>query len=219
MFLEQLNLNPGILCLTGGGGKTTLAHALADALSGTVIFCTTTKILPSAELPVFCEQDAAALQAALARHRAICIGTPTESGKLTLPLLPFSQLRALADYIIVEADGSKQLPMKAHLPHEPVLPAGYDRWLHIVGASGFARPIKEAAHRAERFAALAGTSIQETVTPTHLANVLRAESGFDTLLINQVTNAHDLAYARELSQLVDVPVFAGEFQKRTLAAL
>ena len=156
---QLLHIQPGILCLIGGGGKTTLAHALAAQLPGSVVFCTTTKIYPSAQMPVLCEVDASKLTSALARYHAVCIGTPTEEGKLAAPLLPFSKLRELADYVIVEADGSKGRPMKAHLPYEPVLPEEMDRCICLVGASGFGERLEAAAHRPERFAELAGSEL------------------------------------------------------------
>lgn len=42
------------------------------------------------------------------------MGTPCENGKLTAPRLPMEMLAALADYMLVEADGSRQMPLKAH---------------------------------------------------------------------------------------------------------
>ena len=46
-----LKIRPGVIAMIGSGGKTTLAHRLAAALPGRVIFCTTTRIFPSDTLP------------------------------------------------------------------------------------------------------------------------------------------------------------------------
>lgn len=216
MLWKQLGLAPGIICLTGGGGKTTTAQILAGQLPGRTIFCTTTRIFPSETLPVFLDGGESVLESALRRHGAICIGTAADNGKLAAPVIPMERLRALADYVLVEADGSKGLPLKAHLPHEPVIPDGADRRLLVVGADGFDRPIGTVAHRAERFAQLAGVSVEAPATPERIAAVLRSEGGFDTVLINQVTDPHRMERARALAALLDVPVFAGEIRKDCL---
>ena len=218
-ILQQLQIRPGLICLTGSGGKTTLANRLAASLPGRVIFCTTTKIYPSSTLPLFLHGGAAALDRLLAERRAVCVGTPASDGKLSAPLLPFCQLRQLADYVLVEADGSKGLPLKAHLPHEPVLPEGFDRNLLLVGASGFDRLISQAAHRPERFAELAGCSIHNLATPDAIAAVLNAEGGFDTVIVNQASGPERIAGAGRLKERLNVPLFAGELQRGILAPL
>lgn len=217
---QVLNIQPGILCLTGGGGKTTLAHALAAQLPGSVVFCTTTKIYPSAQMPVLCEVDAPKLASALTRYHAVCIGTPTEEGKLAAPLLPFSRLRELADYVIVEADGSKGRPMKAHLPYEPVLPAEMDRCICLVGASGFGERLETAAHRPERFAELADAELCTPIDAQMTASVLRQEHSFDAVIVNQVETARQEAQAQLLAELLDdVPVYAGQVRDGQLRRL
>ncbi len=216
---QQLMLHPGVICLTGSGGKTTLARKLAATLPGRVIFCTTTHIFPPADLPVFCELEAAQLRSILERTDRICIGTPAEEGKLAAPQTGFAELRETADFVVVEADGARQLPMKAHLAHEPVLPPGFDRNLLLVGADGFGRPIAQSAHRPERFAALSGLSPEDRITPEAVAAVLRQEGGFDTVLVNQVTDNAKLCAAKALAALLEVPVYAGELQNSTLIRL
>ena len=112
----------GITAVIGSGGKTTLLRILAEELSGTVILTTSTHILPFAGIPLLVTDDIEQVRRALALHRVICMGTPAAEGKLTAPSLPFSVLADAADYVIVEADGSKRLPLKAHASHEPVIP-------------------------------------------------------------------------------------------------
>ena len=216
MLWEQLEIKRGILCLTGSGGKTTLAHELARQLPGTVLFCTTTRIWPSETLPVLKTPTEAEIRRALAEHRAICAGVPAERGKLAALPLPMAQLRQLADYVVVEADGSKGLPLKAHLSYEPVIPPETARTILLLGASGFGQPIAEAAHRPERFAELCGAAVGDAATPERVARVLAREGGFDTVVVNQVTDEARLEAARCLAGRLAVPVFAGEVQNGML---
>ena len=79
-----------------------------------MIIATSTHIYPPEELP------RSILPPLTARiHGKICAGTPTETGKLTAPSQSWAELLTLADYVLVEADGSKGLPLKAHRAFEP----------------------------------------------------------------------------------------------------
>ena len=114
--------------MIGSGGKTTLLRILAEELSGTVILTTSTHIFPFAGIPLLVTDDIDQVRRALALHRVICMGTPAAEGKLTAPALPFSVLADAADYVIVEADGSKRLPLKAHASYEPVIPESHTQY-------------------------------------------------------------------------------------------
>ena len=122
-------------------------------------------------------------------------------------------LAALADYVLVEADGSAGLPLKAHAPHEPVIPAEAARTILVVGASGFGRPIREAAHRPERYAQLAECDIETAVTPEIAARVLRAEGLGDLVLVNQAETPEARENARKLAENLPLPVCAGSLRR------
>lgn len=206
-----LDLRPGITALIGGGGKTTAMYTLARELArrGTVICTTTTRILPPDHLPVLDGSDAAALAGALKARRCVCAGAPTPEGKLSAPLSSPAQLAAAADYVLVEADGSKGLPVKAHLPHEPVIPPEAGLTLLFAGASGFGRPVREAVHRWERFCALTGARPEDPAEPENLARLFASEGYGDKIFINQAETADAAACAQRLAKLSPRPVFAG----------
>lgn len=211
---QHLDIHPGICALVGSGGKTTTMLQLARQLPGTVIVCTTTHIMRPA-LPLYTGADPIMAAAMLAHHRIICVGSATDQGKLTASPLAIQTLAALADYVLVEADGSRRLPMKAHMPHEPVIPPEADRVLMLVGASGFGQPARECVHRLEEFCALAQTDSPDTpVTPSHVARVIAAEHFCDTVIVNQVESPVDLANAKMLASLLpQYPVFAAAIKK------
>lgn len=123
---KALEIQPGVTAIIGGGGKTTLMECLAEELSAQarVIVCTTTHIYPEQNMPCLVSPSEAEVEAELARTHCVCVGSASESGKFSAPELTFRTLCALADYVIVEADGSKRLPLKAHAAHEPVIPPG-----------------------------------------------------------------------------------------------
>ena len=216
---DLLAVKRGVTSLIGSGGKTTAMYLLAEELSrrGTVICTTSTHILPPTHMPVLAVADEAAQL--LVRQSVICMGSPGPEGKLIAPPVSAADMAALADYVLVEADGSRQLPCKAHLPHEPVVPPGTDQRILLVGASGFGQPVCRAAHRPEVFCHLSGLAPDEPITPQALAAVIRQERLADKVLINQAETPQALALARELAALLPVPAFAGSLQKRSFLCL
>ena len=212
-----LNVEKGVTALIGGGGKTTLMYTLAEELRqrGAVVVTTSTHIQRSEQYPVLTAADAAAVAAALAEHGTVCVAGETAEGKLCAPALSFETLAALADFVLVEADGSKRLPLKAHAPHEPVIPANARQTVYVVGADGFGRPIRQVCHRPERYAALCGAAEDDTVTPALEAKVLRAEGYADGwVYINKVETPEDWRNAEALAALLPGKVVAGSLREK-----
>ena len=210
-----LDIRPGVTAVIGGGGKTTLLRTLGEELAGrhTVLLCTTTKILPFPDLP--CARTAAELDQLRRSHRLLCAGTDVPgTGKLAAPETPMALLAERFDYVLVEADGAARRPLKAHAPHEPVIPPEAVQTICVVGASGFGQPISEAAHRPERYARLAGVPETAEAAPVTEAAVLRAEGLHDKIYVNQVETLWELASARTLAALLDCPVLAGSLQRK-----
>ncbi len=210
-----LNIRRGVTAVIGGGGKTTLLRTLGEELAAKgnrVLLCTTTKILPFPGLP--CALNGAEAEQLRREHRLLCAGTPVPgTEKLTAPKLPMAALAERFDYVLVEADGAARRPLKAHAAHEPVIPAEANQTICVVGASGFGRPIADAAHRPERYAALAGAVETAEATPETEAAVLRAEALHTRVYVNQVETLWDLADAKALAALLDCPVLAGSLQR------
>ena len=183
-----------VTCVMGasGRGKTTLLRTLGEELARSgarVILATTTKFLPFPGIGTVPGGEREIMEA-LGRAPLVCAAAPWgESGKLAASPVPMVRLTALADYVLVEADGSAGLPLKAHAPHEPVIPENSRRVICVVGASGFGKPIRETVHRWERFCGLTGAAETELVTPELAAKALLAEGRCDTMLLNQIDGA------------------------------
>ena len=216
MLAEVLGVRKGVTAVIGGGGKTTLLRTLGEELARSgarVILTTTTKFrpFPGIETVPGGERE---ITEALGRAPLVCAAAPWgESGKLAESPVPMARLAALVDYVLVEADGSAGLPLKAHAPHEPVIPAESGRVLLVLGASGFGRPIREAAHRPERYAQLAGRDPETIVTPEIAAQVSRAEGLGDLVLVNQVETPEAWENARKLAENLPLPVYAGSLRR------
>lgn len=218
---KVLDIQPGITAIIGGGGKTTLLYTLARELcqKGSVIVCTSTKIRAPQHIPLFSGESDADLLAGLQQFPVICAAQHTPNGKLCAPACSFAHLAGLADYVLVEADGSRQLPLKAHAAHEPVIPQGCGQVIYLVGADGFNRPISQVCHRPELFSKLTGTAPDSAVSPAIAARAILLEGFAQKVLINKVETARDWANAREFAHNISLPVFAGSLQQGVLQCL
>lgn len=215
-FCEALGLGLGITSIIGSGGKSSLLDRLAEELRerGRVVLCTTTHMFPPPGLRTLQNASSQDVERALAEDGAVCLGELAPDGRLHAPALPISELARLADYVVVEADGSKRLPLKAHAPHEPVIPPGTERTVCVLGLTGLGRPIAEAAHRPELYARLADCRPEDAATPERAANVLNREALADIYFLNQADAAPEAAPA--LARLLERPAAWGSLHGRWL---
>ena len=185
-----------------------------------VIVTTSTKMFVPDWCPVLLDATMDEVQLALSTRSIVCVGRIHEpTGKLDAPNMAFSDLEAAADYLLVEADGAKMLPLKAHAEHEPVIPECAKRTVCVVGIDGVGRPISQACHRVERFARLAGASTDDDTTPEMVARVLEAESLHDMILINKVESDNDWRIAERIAALCTTPVVAGSLWRKEFRCL
>lgn len=118
----------------------------------------------------------------------LCLGTLGKNGKLSPFPLPFSTLEQMADYVLVEADGSKRLPGKAHGQNEPQIPKESQRTILVFGASALHKPISEVIHRVEIFQNFFTPSLtpDTLLTKELLLQAFRKEKLGDCLFVNQL---------------------------------
>ena len=209
---------PGITAIIGSGGKSTLLRALGLELmqgGSRVLLATSTHMFPVAGVP----WEGAARRMTGIAWRAAGLHAPgctcaqcagprgsicqagaidAATGKLGAPTEPWRDLAGRFDHVLVEADGSRRLPLKAHAGWEPVIPEGTARVLWVVGASGLGRPIAEVVHRPELFCSICGADPLDNATPERVATVLAHEMqtlGLEdaTVVLNQLDTPEDPA--------------------------
>ena len=179
-FIESLKADRHIVCLVGGGGKTTLLYEVAQTLAGCgrrALVCTSTHIMqPAAE--AYAENEAAARRL-WQQHSYAVIGTPElATGKLTAPFAElYSSLKRAADVVLCEADGARHLPCKVPAAHEPVLLTDCDVVVAVCGLDALGQPLRQACLRAPLAAELLGVSEATPLTAAHLARLLTEEWG------------------------------------------
>jgi molybdenum cofactor cytidylyltransferase len=75
--------------------------------------------------------------------------------------------------LLIEADGSREKPVKAWAEHEPPIPAFVDLVVQVLGLTGVGKTLAaEYVHRPELFSKLSGLTHGNAVTPEALVRVL-----------------------------------------------
>ena len=141
-----------VVAFTGSGGKTTWIYRLSEELrrqGKRVAVATTTHMYEP--LPELLADDAETMKSLLEGRGFAVIGQRDGRGKITYGGdALFSLCRALADVVLVEADGSRRQPLKCFGPHEPVILPDADCIVHVAGLSALGRPLDEACFRWEQ---------------------------------------------------------------------
>ena len=193
---------PAVVAFVGGGGKSSAMFALARELAAAgkrVVTTTTTRIAAAqiADAPAFVPVlDATVPLDLVARqldaHRYVMlIGRETVEHSAVykragiapdvIDALVAHSARLGLDAVLVEADGSRMLPLKAPAAHEPVLPTSTTLLVPVAGMDVIGRPWDAAhVHRVAGARALLGLAPEGDagrVTPAQVATLLAHPAG------------------------------------------
>ena len=211
LFRQELIGEAHCISVIGGGGKSSLLYALREPLSkrGRVILATSTHFFADSRVPVYLRADAEDLK----RYPVLCVASLAEHGKLGPPLQSFDELKAMSDYLLIEADGSRQRPLKAHAAYEPVLPACTEGVLGVVGIDAVGSSIASAAHRVERCCEILHAPAAHILCAEDLLTVIRQWPAINGLVINKADTAERLTAARRLAALSPCPAAVCALQR------
>ena len=164
-----------IIAVVGSGGKTGRIHVLAEKYQkeGKKVLVTTTTHMMIEEGCVLSGDEAEILEK-LESEGYCMAGIPAEEGKMKkLPEVLYKSLCKAADVVLVEADGSRQLPLKYPSAGEPVIPDNVDEIHVVVGLSALGKPLKEVCHRKELVLQCLNVSEDTIVEPVHLQKLVQ----------------------------------------------
>ncbi|BDU78764.1 selenium cofactor biosynthesis protein YqeC [Mesoterricola sediminis] len=224
----------GSVAFVGGGGKTTAMLTLGLALGAagrSVLMTTTTHLaepgpgpLPYDVLvrPELAEAGGGGPLPRPGGRPALLVTGPGREARKVAGVHPawIPRLRTAWDVVLVEADGSRRLPVKAPAPHEPRLPEGPCLVVGLVGLSCLGRPLDAGTvHRPDRFAAVTGCAPGAPITATHLANLVRHPEGLfkgagpdRVLVLNQADRCAAPPGGRWARALAPLPVLLGSLE-------
>lgn len=169
------------VAVVGGGGKTTLVHALGRQLTGNRILTTTTKMGfdQHSDLPVRLLSDGNFDPAEVGDEGGIVVvwGAIDEPVALGVDPTDCDAWFPNVDHVIVEADGARRRPFKAPAHYEPVVPSSATMIVSTIGIDAIDAVIEERCHRPDLVARLAGCRPTDRLTPELAAHVLTHEDG------------------------------------------
>lgn len=174
------------IALVGAGGKTTALFKLARELAPALVTISThlgAWQTSRADMHLIW-QAGQPMPEIPAQGITLITGSLQKESSRYSGLTPqqLEQLHQFAGFhdlpLIIEADGSRQKPLKAPAEHEPAIPQFVKLVVIVAGLSGLNQPLgEETVHRADQFEALSGIQIGENVSAADLARVLNQPEG------------------------------------------
>lgn len=185
MFFRELGLNPRetyMISFVGGGGKTSHMLHLSKELKefGNVLITTTTKIL----LPdkkdydnlVILEEENLKVSSGV----TLLAQSINPDGKIfgvDKELLDNLYKEKIFQFILVEADGAKEKPLKAPNETEPIIPDNTDINIGIIGVDALDRRVEEVCFREELFKDITGKDKTDLVDKDAIIDILSHKKG------------------------------------------
>ncbi len=177
------------MAAVGAGGKSSLLFALSRQIPGKVIITTTTHFaieqLSLGDMHLADSDDNLIEKIKSAAEAAVIIvsGSNYQRERVNGPsagcLEEIKQLCDKYDYsLLIEADGSRKLSLKAYGEHEPVLPAWIDLVVFVVGCSAIGRRLDEdTVFRASVFAELSQSTMGSVIQVEAICKMLNHPKG------------------------------------------
>jgi len=210
-------LRKDVISAVGAGGKTTILERLAAELSGNgrKVLTTTTTHLALPEEGVFFSDQPEEIIEVLGMRTVVIAGHRFGLDKIEgLPVDVYTDLCEAADTVLVEADGSRGLPLKTPAAHEPCIPPNTTRLLILAGLDSIGHEIDEVCHRPDEVRRILKTFGDHRILPSDIALLLRegyiepyAGTCAATVILNKADRENRREAAAEIAEmLAPVPV-------------
>ena len=215
-LITALGLGPKEhVAVVGGGGKSTLCFALAEALglTGARVISTTTTKVRQAEANAFPRKvlyasegpGLEAVKKGLDEAGNVFVGRKfLENGKvegISSTLADDLFRMPGIEYVITEADGAAGRPLKAPAAHEPVIPGSVTTVIALMGLKALGKPLgPDMVFRPALFKALTGLEEGDILNAERLA---RAFDGRMGLFKNTPVSARRMVFLNQLDMLPD----------------
>lgn len=162
-----------IIAIVGSGGKTTLLKKLAEQYhdEGKTVFVTTTTHMFIEEDTLLTDDPNAIIHALREKGFAMA-GVPDGEKIKALSKETFDAVCPYADVVLVEADGSKRLPLKYPNASEPVIPENTNEILVVCGLNAIGQKAKDVCHRLELVKSCLGIEDDTVITASHVQKLV-----------------------------------------------
>ena len=162
-----------IISVVGSGGKTTLIKKLAEQYKkeGKTVFVTTSTHM-FIEEDTLLTDDADTIIHRLKETGYAMAGIPEGEKIKALSRKTYEAVCAFADVVLVEADGSKMLPLKYPNAAEPVIPENTDEIIVVCGLNALEHKAKDVCHRLELVKESLEIKNDTIITPVHVQKLI-----------------------------------------------
>ena len=197
-----------IISVVGSGGKTTLIKKLAAQYTneGKTVFVTTSTHM-FIEEDTLLTDDADTIIHRLQEKCYAMAGIPEGEKIKALSRETYEAVCSFADVVLVEADGSKRLPLKYPNASEPVIPENTDEIIVVCGLNAVGQKAKDVCHRLELVKASLGIQDDTVITASHVQK----------LVTDGYLNPLRAAYPK--AKITCIPRHDGSLYQRTIASL
>lgn len=212
LLYEYLNINLNkkeIISFVGGGGKTTTLFTLAEELKNSgkkVLITTTTNIIVPDEDQfnyLFLEDIK---DNKINPSTITILGGKIIEGKLKgLDQRSLEKIveKNLFDFVLIEADGAKRMPIKAPNSSEPVFIDSNTKTIGLIGLDALDKTITETSHRQELLSALLEKNSSDiigiediTKLVLHKNGLFKGSIGENILILNKAMDEKIIGKAK-----------------------
>lgn len=159
---------PFVVSVVGAGGKTSLIRQMAEEGKNhglKVLVLTTTHMFAPKRFGCL-DAPPEKVGEMLARDGIAAVGHLEETGKISFQGWEYyRRVTSFAELVLVEADGSKRLPVKVPKEGEPVVPEDTALLPCVAGLSAFGRRAEEVCFRLKQAKALLGADFETIELP------------------------------------------------------
>ena len=198
-----------IRAIVGAGGKTSLIKKMANEYreQGRKVFVTTSTHM-FVENDTLVSEDVDVILQELESKGYVMAGSSCGEKIKALPLEVYEEVCKYADEVLVEADGSKHLPLKFPNDTEPVIYDNVEEIIVVCGLHGLGKLAKEAVHRVELASRQVGIQPDDVIRATHIQELIRKgylgplKEKYQNKIVTVEANAGEGMYKRALAGLL-----------------
>ena len=162
-----------VIAIVGSGGKTTLLKQMAKEYwaAGKKVFVTTTTHMFQEDDTLITDDHEIILRT-LERDGYVMAGIREGDKIKGLSEESYLAVCAAADVVLVEADGSKRMPLKYPNSTEPVIPSNADEIIVVCGLQALGKRVKDVCHRPELVKSCLKIEDDTMIEPSHIQKLV-----------------------------------------------
>lgn len=175
------------ISFVGAGGKTTILYRLAQefAEEGKRVIVTTTTHMEKPQTAFFPWKEHHASLQQLKKHvkesSFLTVGVPCIHHGMEkikgAEQWVCQEFLTMADVLLIEADGSRRMPVKIPSSHEPLVPEWTDVTIAVLGYPAIGKPIECCAYRPEELADFLGKDKEHRLNLKDVSAIWEKDGG------------------------------------------